>query len=265
MKKDEISEKANKENCEDKDKKKKSNRILNIIMIFAICIIVYGIWSVIALKMQYKKAGEEYEKLRKAMDISSEENLLNKDAPNVNIDLERLKKENPDTVGWIYYPCLNINYPIMKDEDNTYYIKHTFSGDKNDIGSIFLDCIASEDFTDDNTFLYGHNAMDGSMLGSLKNIREEGVVEKNPYFWIYTENGWQKYSIFSYHDAKKTDDTFKIKFDNEEEHKAFLEHIVELSEEKIDVKVSEKDKIVTLATCTSDSSIRFVVHGVKIK
>jgi len=61
MKKDEISEKDNKENCEDKDKKKKSNRILNIIMIFAICIIVYGIWSVIALKMQYKKAGEEYE------------------------------------------------------------------------------------------------------------------------------------------------------------------------------------------------------------
>lgn len=265
MKKDEISEKPNIEKCEHKDKKKKNNRILNTIMILAICIMVYGIWSMVYLKSQYKKAGEEYEKLRETMKISSEENLLDEDAPNINIDLDQLMKENPDTVGWIYYPCLNINYPIMQDEDNIYYMKHTFSGDKNAVGSIFLDCMARKDFVDENTFLYGHNMTDGSMLGSLKDIREEGVVEKNPYFWIYTENGWRKYSIFSYHDAKKTDDTFKIKFDNEEEHKKFLEHIVEISEEKIDIKVSEKDKIITLATCTSDASIRFVVHGVETK
>jgi len=34
--KDDCEDKANKESCKDKDKKKKNNRILNIIMTFAI-------------------------------------------------------------------------------------------------------------------------------------------------------------------------------------------------------------------------------------
>ncbi len=52
----------------------------------------------------------------------------------VQMDLKALEKENPDTVAWLYYPALGINHPVMQDEDNTYYIKHIFSGNKE------LDC-----------------------------------------------------------------------------------------------------------------------------
>ena len=260
MGKEEAYKEPNKNSSNDK---KRNNKVLNFIMILALCIIIYGVWSMVSLKLQYKKADEEYGNLQKSMVISGEEEL--KDKPNINIDYEKLKKENPDTVGWLYYPCLNINYPIMQDDDNSFYIKHTFSGDKNAAGSIFLDADADKEFSDNNTFLYGHNMTDGSMFGHLKEIRDEEFLEENPCFWIYTEDGWHKYVIFSYHDAKKTDDTFKIRFDDKEEYKEFLNHIVEISEKNIEVNLSEESKIVSLSTCTSDSSVRFVVHGAEIK
>ena len=55
---------------------------------------------------------------------------------------------------------------------------------------------------------------------------------------------------------------FQIKFENEQAHQQFLQTILDVSEEKLDVEVTIKDKVVTLATCTSDASVRLVIHGV---
>ena len=58
----------------------------------------------------------------------------------VQMDLKALEKENPDTVAWLYYPALGINHPVMQDEDNTDYIKHIFSGNKNWIAGDICGC-----------------------------------------------------------------------------------------------------------------------------
>ena len=85
----------------------------------------------------------------------------------------------------------------IRDSDNAYYISHTYRGERNAAGSIFLDAYNAGDLTDRNTFLFGHNMRNGEMIGSLKNIREEGVTEENPDIWLYTEQGWRCYEIFS--------------------------------------------------------------------
>ena len=261
------------EEIKDTSEKKKKNRILNMVILGAVCIILYGVFNTISLQKQYERAGEEYAQVQKTagMDGAEDKPVPGSDdqseVPDVKVDLKALQKENPDTVAWLYYPALGINYPVMQDSDNTYYIKHTFSGDKNAVGSIFLDAYGSKDFKDDNTFIYGHNMRDGSMFGSMKEIRDEGVVKDNPCFWIYTEEGWKKYQIFSYHDANATkkDMAFQIKFENAQAFQQFLQTVTDASEEKLDVPVTASDKIVTLATCTSDASVRLVVHGVQIK
>lgn len=255
-----------------KDRKK---LVLNLLIVFAAAVIVYGVWNMISLQLQYSAAEKEYEGIREEAgmadtdtgeDGDAEEEatpaLTTEDLPEV--DLETLQAENPDTVGWLYYPVLGINYPIMQDEDNTYYINHTFSGSKNTVGSIFLDALASDDFSDDNTFIFGHNMRNGSMFGNLKNIREEGTVSENPYFWIYLEDGWHRYEIFSYHeaDADQSDMAFQISFENKQAFRTFLNYLESISEEELDVEVTDTDKIVTLATCTSNSAVRLVVHGV---
>lgn len=275
MTEEKRTEEKEAEDVKSADKKKK-NRILNIVILCAVCIIAYGVFNMISLQKQYKRAGEEYARVQKtagmdqAEDVSADPKKDDGDAdvpevPDVQVDLKSLQKENPDTVAWLYCPALGINYPVMQDEDNTYYIKHTFSGDKNAVGSIFLDAYGNKDFSDANTFIFGHNMRDGSMFGSMKNIRDEGTVKENPYFWIYTADGWSRYRIFSYHDANATkkDMAFQIKFENEQAHQQFLQTILDASEEKLGVEVTIRDKVVTLATCTSDASVRLVIHGVQ--
>ena len=46
--------------------------------------------------------------------------------PPLEVDWNELKAINPDIVGWIYVDALpTINYPVLKGEDNEYYLHHT--------------------------------------------------------------------------------------------------------------------------------------------
>lgn len=94
-------------------------------------------------------------------------------------------------------------------EDNDYYLKHSFEGESVNAGCIFMDCGASADWSDRNTFVFGHNMQDESMFGAFKNLlKGTASCEENPYFYIYTEDKVYIYEIFSYYETKSTSDRF---------------------------------------------------------
>lgn len=260
---------------ETEEKQKKKQRILNLIILVGILVIVLCVWHMISVQNQYKSAKESYDKLRNqyvteedtddSESSSTEKQQETKEEPGIQVDLKGLQEKNPDIIGWIYYEPAGISYPVLQDEDNTYYIKHTYVGEKNSTGSIFMDAWNSSDFSDMNTFIYGHNMRNGTMFGSLSDIRKKGTVQKYPCFWLLTEQGWQQYNIFSYYEADTAEKSFTIQFQSEGEYETFLTDIEKRSEEKLDVEVGTKDCIVTLSTCTSDRSVRFLVHGVLVK
>ena len=64
-----------------------------------------------------------------------------------SIDLNALREINPDVVGWIYIPNSYINYPLMQGTDNQFYLEHTWEGNANPYGSIFLEHQISPDFS----------------------------------------------------------------------------------------------------------------------
>lgn len=74
-----------------------------------------------------------------------------------DIDLAALRAVNPDVVGWISIPGTKIDYPFLQGEDNQHYLNHTWDGARNGVGSVFLECQVSPDFSDFNTIIYGHN------------------------------------------------------------------------------------------------------------
>lgn len=256
------------------EKQKKKQRILNLVILAGICVIALCIWHIVSVQNQYRSAEEAYDNLRNqyvtAADTDdaeggSAEHQETDTGPGIQVDLQGLQRENPDIIGWLYYEPAGISYPILQDDDNTYYINHTYAGERNSTGSIFLDAWNSSDFSDPNTFIYGHNMRNGSMFGALSDIREEGTVREHPCFWILTEQGWHRYDIFSYYEADTSEDSFTIQFQDATEYEAFLISIVNKSEEALDVTVGTQDRIVTLSTCTSDSSVRFLVHGVLVR
>lgn len=59
-----------------------------------------------------------------------------------------------------------------------------------------MDANNHADFSDQNTFIYGHNMKDKTMFGKLNNYKDEEFYKENPYFYIYTPDYTYRYDIF---------------------------------------------------------------------
>lgn len=178
------------------------------------------------------------------------------------VDFESLKEINEDIIGWLKIGALDISYPIAQGEDNDYYLHRTFAGEDNFAGCIFMDYQNSPDLTDDNTIIYGHNMKNGSMFGMLKHFLNDGVYDSDEYFWIFTPDRIYKYHIFNCTTVGAVSSTYTLKFASDEDFQDYLD--VAAAQSQVDsshVEVTSDDTIVTLSTCTGDSSTRFVVQG----
>ncbi|MCD7716665.1 MAG: class B sortase [Lachnospiraceae bacterium] len=177
------------------------------------------------------------------------------------VDFESLQEINSDIVGWIKIRALDLSYPVVQGEDNDYYLHRSFEQEDLFAGCLFMHYENESDFSDQNTIIYGHNMKNGSMFGSLKKFRDEEVYKTSKYFWIYTEDVIYMYRIFSARVVNKVGQPYQIVF-TDEEFEEFLTTAMEESEvDNTNVTVSTDDKVVTLSTCTGDSSTRFVVQG----
>ena len=83
------------------------------------------------------------------------------------VDFAALREINPDIVAWIYIEGTKVNYPIVQGEDNSYYLKHLFSGEWNGSGCIFLDFRNDASFADRHSIIYGHHMKNGTMFTDL--------------------------------------------------------------------------------------------------
>lgn len=178
------------------------------------------------------------------------------------IDLAALREVNPDVLGWIRIPNTKINYPLMRGEDNDYYLNRTWDGKKNSVGSIFLECQNSPDLMDFNTIIYGHNMRDDSMFSDLRNYSIKDYWMRNPYVYIVTDAGVYRYEIFSAYKADLESITFGLEFATEQSRNSFLRHTLKKSEFVTGDVPGENDRVLTLSTCYGNTSeTRWVVHA----
>ncbi|SFK63345.1 sortase B [Lachnospiraceae bacterium KH1T2] len=239
---------------------------LVITLIAAVVFVTAGFKLYILLKA-YKDAAAEYSKLNSDyVDSVGTDGSDTVSATEISLDVDfgALSKINPDIKGWIYYPVLNISYPIVQTEDNEYYLTHTFYRNTNKSGAIYLDHANAPDFSDFNSLIYGHNMRDGSMFGSLKKLyQEEDLRKNNPYFYvIMADDTVYECEIFSYYVGHETSDAFTIPT-TDEQKEAYINDALRKSVENTGVEVSKDDRIITLATCSgpAGTQYRFFVHG----
>ncbi len=184
--------------------------------------------------------------------------------PPLAIDMEMLKGMNGDFRGWLYFPAVEVSYPVVQGEDNNYYLKHSFEGEKNNSGSIFMDCGAAPDWSDRNTFVFGHNMRDGSMFGAFKKLVDDpSLLDANPRFYLYTEDLVYTYEIFSYYMTKSDSNRYMV-FTSDENYDKYTGWAVENSNYSFDMNLSERPNIVSLSTCygSAGTSRRVLIHGV---
>lgn len=165
------------------------------------------------------------------------------------INLDALREVNPDVIGWICLPGTPINYPIVKGEDNSYYLSHTWDDRPSGHGSIFQEATCSADWTDFHTIVYGHNMNDGSMFAGLQNYYSQYWINTYPYVYLVTDEGVLRYEIFSSYLAKTDSLAFGLGF-SEELKETFLREALDNSEVISNITPALTDRILTLSTCT---------------
>ena len=112
-----------------------------------------------------------------------------------NIDWDYLKSINEDIIGWIEIEDTKINYPILKDCDSLYYLKHNYLRKYNSNGSIFT--LNINPFEDFETLLYGHNMKNGTMFSILGKYLNKDFLLSHQKIKIYTPNKNYEGVIFS--------------------------------------------------------------------
>ena len=178
------------------------------------------------------------------------------------INLSALRQVNPDVVGWIRIPGMKIHYPITQGEDNSYYLTHTWEGESNYCGAIFLETMNSADFTDFNTIIYGHNMRNGSMFAGLHDYTSLTHWSQNPYVYLVTDEGVLRYEIFSSYNAEVDSKTYGLSFRQTETRENFIQMALEQSEIDTGCVPAITDRILTLSTCTGlGYKERRVVHA----
>ncbi len=207
-----------------KEKKKGTGIFRMVIIVFLLMVMGFSGYKIVSIFMDYREVAVINEKAREEY-VYTEENEL------PVVDFEKLQAANNDVVGWIYIPDTNVNFPIVKGQDNDEYLHNDYLGRYSFAGSIFMDYRCNSKFTDKETMIYGHNMHSGDMFGRLKKYDDDAYLEAHKDVYIFLPGN--KYKLYSVSEAGY------VSVDNE---------IYELPQEE------GKPKTMVLSTCTDSSS-----------
>ena len=249
--------------------------VLSVIIVMLVAVMCYSGYKIFSQMMEYHKNEAEYEGLRKYEDKDgggeageipfsphTEEKGKFWYIRFPEVDFDSLKEINPDTVGWIYCPDTNIDYPVVQGKDNSVYLHTMFEGGRNAAGSIFMDAENKSDLSDFNTILYGHHMKNGSMFRDLDHFKEEGFYEKHPYMLFMTPEKNYVIEIFAGFVSKTSDDSWRISFPTVQHRQDWIDMLMKKSAFSGIVVPDTASHIMTLSTCSYEfSNARFVVFG----
>lgn len=274
---------------ENHKKKKKlilKKKFVVLFLLFFIFLSLFSSYNIIRWSIDAKNTEKQIEEIHEIVEIkettdSTETEIVNppkeevkKENPYwvyikmnlINVDFTKLKEKNNDTVGWIQVSGTNINYPFVQTDNNTYYLKKDFNKNYNSAGWVFMDYRNDIENFNQNTILYAHGRIDGTMFGSLKNIFKSNWYnnKNNHVVKLSTEYQNTMWQVFSVYRIAETSDYLDINFNNNERYIEFLNMLQDRSELKFDVSLNGEDKILTLSTCYKEND-RVVLHAKLIK
>ena len=249
-----------------KKNKKYKKAILNLILyIILLSILIY---SGIKIFKWYKDKTNNNKIVKQIKStVIVEENNEDGNENGYTVDFNKLKEQNNETIAWLKINNTNVEYPVVKGTNNSFYLNHSFDKSKNSAGWIFADYKNKFDNTDKNIVIYGHNMRDGSMFGSMLNILDAKWYknEENTNITLYTENEKCIYKVFSIYKIENEDYYIKTEFKNDNEFEEFVKNLKKRSIKDFNVDISKDDNILTLSTCANNNKYRIVLHAIKEK
>ena len=231
----------------------KKDRMLSVLVVIAVIFMIICGCRLIWLRYQeadnlYADIGEEI--LLPELPSEDDKNPREENEVKQAVDFQKLLSINEEVVAWISIPALELEYPVTQGEDNEYYLHYAYNKEPNFAGSIFLNFRNHADFQDQNTILYGHNMLNGSMFGSLKHLD----VSTHPKIIVYTPESVLEYEAVDNRIISVSEkEYYQTSFQGED----FLAVLQGLSPE---ISEADGERILTLSTCNGNSAQRRIVR-----
>ena len=225
----------------------------NVIIVCLAGIVIVSGWRVFKILRDYKQTNDIYKRIAE---------LAQPEGWTGDIDFDALKEVNPDIEVWLYYVSTNINYPVVKGKDNDYYLTVGFDNTWALGGSLFIDCITKAPFEQFNTIIYGHHMKDGSMFGSIKNLKDPKYAKQHPQFELIRPDGKYHLLICAFLNQPSDSSVYTTNFDEEDIQgkQAYIDNVIETADYVTDEKMSVDDTLVVLSTCAYEfQNARYVV------
>ena len=157
---------------------------------------ICSLYIVISKNIKQKNDEMLYDNLR-AEDTTSSSNAsafadLQKDGNSKESDYQMpvnlaALSDNENVVGWIKIDDTNIDYPIAQSKnDNDFFLHRDIYGNKNSIGSIYLDSINDIDASGLH-LIYGHHMRDGAMFHDISNFTNKRYLQFHKNITIWTK------------------------------------------------------------------------------
>lgn len=191
---------------------------------------------------------------------------IKKKYPDVNfpegmlIDYADLYAKNSDFVGWISIPATNIDAPVVKTTDNSFYLKHDFLKNDTKYGCSFMDYRNNLKTLDDNTIIYGHHMRDNMLFAQLETYKTIDGFKGSPvieFNTLYSKQKWKVYAVFITNDSRQDDNGYMFNFivpnfHTKDSYSSYIEALDERTLYTTGVDINSDDQILTLSTCDYD-------------
>ena len=255
-----------------KSKKKKKNGVKILLYVFFTLIIIA---SSVIFYVDYTKEPEEpeiYDSLPSEIQTTETQEVqveaaTIKMAPDVDLDEERRKYNNPEIIGRLEIPDL-FNVLVTKTDNNKYYLSHSVKKEYDIRGTEFLDFRLTP--TSKQVNIYGHNTRDEKIKVAflkLEKFLKKDFFDENQYIIFQYDGGKSVYKILA---IKEIRDTNNEHMYVDYTGQTFVEHVQKMTTGEgvnnyRDIYYDENSEIIVLQTCSHHwDNAFYTIIGVKI-
>lgn len=185
-------------------------------------------------------------------------------------DLAQLMQINPDTIGYIYFPELDISQPVVyRKNDNSYYLYRDFYQKPDEFGAVFLNGYNNAPlFTDGNSIVFGHTVFGWKgMFTGIRQLADREAFDKRRQFTVFTKDGG-KYTceIFAFEKTYYNDLSYQQDFYLDDQRDSWMAQVMDRAQyARRSTEAAPGEKIITLSTCADQGGLRYIVHAVAHK
>ena len=189
----------------------------------------------------------------------------------INPKFDKLLEINPDVVGEIKIEGTNINFPVLYNGDNDYYLKHDIYGNETKYGSVFMDMSDRGAVLSKNTIIHGHSFQyDDNMFAEVSNFKDKKFFDAHKtiiFNNLYSDMEWEVFSVYVVSNVVSKENYYLISsFASDKEFLDYVELIKSKSMFPSDYEPKKGDYILTLQTCSYEfTNAHTIVHARLVK